>query len=66
MNTPLVVIDQIKNTGLVWSIKVTCPYCKKQHKHGGGLSNQTPFFGTRSADCQKGEYQLVISRPHSA
>jgi hypothetical protein len=66
MNIPLVVIDEIKNTGLVWKIKVTCPYCKKQHKHGGGLVNAEPYFGTRAADCHLGEYQLVEKRPHSA
>ncbi len=46
------------------SIYVKCPYCNKEHKHGGGdsLEELPNMLGLRSSHCQKGQY--IISEQY--
>jgi hypothetical protein len=50
-----------KRNGKYISIYVNCPFCNKEHKHGGGesLQNIAQFFGPRLSDCQKGQYMIT-------
>ena len=36
----------------VWTLTVKCPYCGKQHMHGGG-DGKRPFYGHRLSHCLK-------------
>ncbi len=41
-----------------WGATVLCPFCKTYHKHGlAGLKTLVGQF--RSADCHRGDYQIV-------
>jgi len=50
----------------LWDLYITCPYCGKEHHHGGGDGDR-PNLGYRLSHCvpdapaQKGvlEYELV-------
>ncbi|MFC4494922.1 hypothetical protein ACFPA8_12330 [Streptomyces ovatisporus] len=44
-----------------WLLTVQCPFCTKQHTHGGGSDLEPGLFGTRGAHCQSGDgmYELV-------
>lgn len=41
----------------VWLLKVRCPYCHKQHTHGGGAGQQPDpdLLGLRTAHCVTNE-----------
>lgn len=45
----------------IWDLKIKCPYCQKEHFHGGGRG-RLPSYGFRLFHCfpsSKGEYELV-------
>ncbi len=57
------VVPTIRRAGKQWLFTALCPYCGKNHHHGGG-DGPEPYFGMRQGDgvgC--GCYELV--RPSS-
>jgi len=45
----------------VWILKISCPYCKKSHYHGGGTGKK-PLLGSRVAHCLNGalkQYEII-------
>ena len=46
----------------VWVLTITCPYCGKEHHHGG-RSGVNPVYGFRVPHCigavSKPDYELV-------
>ena len=43
------VINRMRNG--VWSIGVQCPYCSREHRHGGGSGDAPLLDGLRSQHC---------------
>ena len=45
--------------GFGWSLLVTCPYCGREHLHGG-CQDPADLISTRLSPCGHGEYFLVL------
>lgn len=47
----------------VLCLYVMCPFCEKQHIHGGGkipIPMQTTTFGTRAPECdENADYEVI-------
>lgn len=45
----------------VWDLCIICPFCGKEHQHGGGNGDK-PFYGSRLSHClgkkQKGYFLI--------
>jgi hypothetical protein len=44
----------------VWLVTVLCPFCGKQHQHGGGAGDE-PLLGFRVPHCLAGEGEYVLT-----
>jgi len=60
---PKVKTRAIRRRDGIWDLYLTCPYCGKEHHHGGG-DGQRPNLGFRASHCtgtRRGllEYELV-------
>jgi len=40
----------------MWDLKIKCPYCSKEHSHGGGIGVE-PEYGHRASHCSFSEEQ---------
>lgn len=55
-------VEATKAKDGVWDLKGECPYCHKNHQHGGGRDRE-PFLGSRLAHCESlnnGSYMLQV------
>ena len=48
----------IKKQNKIWRVIVTCPFCHKTHRHGGGELTGEPILGQRGSHCGRGDYTL--------
>jgi hypothetical protein len=63
---PRVKTRAIRRRDGVWDLYITCPFCGKEHHHGGG-NGDIPNLGYRLSHCGPGapdrkslpEYELV-------
>lgn len=37
-----------------WDLVIQCPFCGKEHRHGGGNADKPSLFGHRMAHCVAG------------
>ena len=44
-----------------WLFRVDCPFCGRQHRHGGGGGLGLPQFGHRVADCGIGSGYALLA-----
>jgi hypothetical protein len=43
-----------------WRLIARCPYCRREHRHGGGIDPAGPFYGSRTSDCWPGGLYLLV------
>lgn len=63
---PVVRTRSVRRRDGVWDLYITCPFCGKEHHHGGGNGDR-PNLGYRMAHCSPDapdhkslvEYKLV-------
>ena len=54
---PVVAATAIRERGDTWSLAIQCPYCPKQHRHGGGNGVKPQINGTCVPHCQDVTYR---------
>jgi hypothetical protein len=70
MDIPIAPIKKIilpKGKDKYITIYVKCPFCTKEHKHGGGqsLKDISKMFGPRLSHCEKAEHvQYIITEQY--
>lgn len=47
---PEVKARAIRRSDGIWDLFIRCPFCGKEHHHGGG-DGDTPDYGYRAAHC---------------
>ena len=51
----------------IWVLRVSCPYCDRMHRHGGGLVKAgPPSLGHRQSHCLAGEGGGYVLTPGPA
>jgi hypothetical protein len=63
MDFPIAPITKIVLKKII-SIYVLCPFCNKEHKHGGGhsLEDLPSMLGSRSSHCEKGGQYIITEQ----
>jgi len=69
MSLPIASIRNIyvpRVSGETIQIVVLCPYCKKNHKHGGGtsLTNLSNYFSERLSSCENDPKPYMIGEDY--
>lgn len=61
---PPIAYATIKRGRECWGLSVTCPFCGREHYHGGG-DGQEPTFGHRVAHCHASAGYVLMPAPRS-